>query len=363
MMFGVGDRLRAQAQQAGRRSFRDFMETALYDAEFGYYATHADRIGRAGDYYTSVSVSAHFGRLLARQAVRCWETLGRPTPFLIVECGPGTGHLALDLLSELETAHPDAFAAVRFVLCERSPALRAVQRERLARFGARVAWSDIETLAASPTTGLIFSNELIDALPVHRVKVEDGALRECFVTEREGSLHLVWDTPSRPAEFAAYAEKSRLELREGHEYEIGLDAIAWLQDAARALERGFILTIDYGNLSDHLSERPNGTLRCFSRHVVHEDFLARIGEQDITADVNFSALIAYGADCGLRTLKLERQGDFLIGLGLLDMLQSVTNFEGDTPDALKARLALKHFLVPGGFGDHFKVLLQEKMHE
>jgi SAM-dependent MidA family methyltransferase len=344
-------------------SFRDFMEAALYDAEFGYYATHADRIGRDGDYYTSSGVSAHFGRLLAKYVVKCWEKLDRPAPFSVVECGPGTGRLALDILAELETAHPAAFAAVRYVLCERSPALRALQRERLASFGARVAWSDVETLAETPITGLMFSNELIDALSVHRVKVESGAVRECFVTEREGGLRLVWDAPSRPAEFAAYVETSRLHLREGHEYEIGLDAVAWLRNAARALERGFLLTIDYGDLSDHLSERPNGTLRCFSRHVVHEDFLARIGEQDITADANFSALIAYGADCGLRTLKLERQSDFLIGLGLLDMLQSVTSFDGDTPEALKARLALKHFLVPGGFGDHFKVLIQEKTHE
>lgn len=345
---------------AGPMNFRDFMAFALYNETHGYYATRADRIGRGGDFYTSSSVSAHFGQLLAVQAVRTWEELGKPPDFSVIECGAGTGHCAADLLAELENRFPDTFQSTTYIISEISPALQKVQKERLARFGEKVRWEQLESLAETPVEGFLFSNELVDALPVHRVRIRDGGLEEWFVTlSGDGQPVETWRDAENP-EFLSYIKKSDLRLREGHEYELNLDAIRWLETASRTLARGVLLTIDYGDLSDHLSEKPDGTVRGFSKHRVTTDFLARIGEQDLTADANFSALAAFGEDFGLKPIKLQRQADFLIGLGLLDRLQMVTNFENDTPEALRERLALKHFLVPGGFGDRFKVLFQKK---
>lgn len=345
---------------AGPMNFRDFMAFALYDENHGYYATRTDRIGRGGDFYTSSSVSAHFGQLLAVQAVRTWEELGKPPVFSVIECGAGTGHCAFDLLAELENRFPDTFRATTYVISEISPALQKVQKERLARFGEKVRWESLESLAESPVEGFLFSNELIDALPVHRVRIREGKLEEWFVTlSDDGDPVETWRDAENP-EFLSYIKKSDLRLREGHEYELNLDAVRWLETASRTLGRGVLLTIDYGDPGDHLSEKPDGTVRGFYNHQVTTDFLARIGEQDLTADVNFSALATFGEDFGLKPVKLQRQADFLIGLGLLDRLQNVTSFENDTPEALRERLALKHFLVPGGFGDRFKVLLQKK---
>lgn len=344
----------------GPMNFRDFMAFALYDEHHGYYATREDRIGRGGDFYTSSSVSAHFGQLLAVQAVRTWEELGKPADFSVVECGAGTGHCAADLLAELENRFPDTFRATTYFISEISPALQKVQKERLARFDEKIRWESLESLAETPVEGMLFSNELIDALPVHRVRIRDGKLEEWFVElSGDGAPVETWREAENP-EFPAYLKMSELRLREGHEYELNLDAVRWLETVSRALAGGLVLTIDYGDLGDHLSEKPDGTLRGFYNHRVTTDFLARVGEQDLTADANFSALVNFGKNFGLHPLKIQRQADFLIGLGLLDRLQAMTSFENDTPRSLKERLALKHFLVPGGFGDRFKVLLQKK---
>lgn len=359
-MTPLESKIHQKLAETSSLTFCDFMEMTLYDTEFGYYTTHTTKIGRAGDFYTSSSLSEHFGELLAEQTVRCWKELGQPQLFTIVEFGAGTGHLAFDLLNALEKYHPHLLAVVRYVICERSPTFRQAQQAQLVGFKSHVEWSEFTALAAKPIEGLILSNEFVDALPIHRVKWGKKRLLECFVERKNHQLTFVWKPPSQKERFEEYLRKSDLNLREGFEVEISLTAIDWLRQVASLLQRGFVLTIDYGDLSDHLSEAPQGTARCFYQHHVNSDFLLRLGEQDMTADVNFSALMAYGTEFGLRTVKLDRQGDFLIGLGLLEKLESVTNFEGNNLENLKTRLALKHFLVPGGFGDHFKVLLQTK---
>ncbi|MFQ3589459.1 MAG: SAM-dependent methyltransferase, partial [Chloracidobacterium sp.] len=317
------------------------------------------RIGRAGDFYTASSVSNHFGRLLARQVRAAWQSLDQPVDFTVVECGAGTGHLAADLLTELQTSEPSCFRQLRYVICESSAAMRAEQAARLAGISAQVAWSELEALADRPITGLLLSNELVDALPVHRLTYRDGQCLEAFVTVSNKRLQLIWETPTQPEAFADYMTKGALALTQDTQYEVALDAVAWLEKAAAALARGYLVTIDYGGTGEYLSGRPSGSLRCFSHHQLSDDVFANIGRQDITADVNFSALINYGMAFGLQTVQLTRQTDYLIKLGLLDMLQETTLMD-DTPESLKSRLALKHFLVPGGFGDRFKVLVQVK---
>lgn len=351
--------IRERIARRGPLTFRDFMAAALYDPQHGYYMTAGERIGRRGDFYTAGSVSNHFGRLLARQVHAVWRALDQPADFTVVECGAGTGDVAADILTELRVLAPDCFRRMRYVVCETSPVMQAQQAARLAPFAAQVVRSDLNALAAAPVTGLIFSNELVDALPVHLLAVRRGRHREGFVTVGDGGLRLTWDTPTQPQAFADYLVKGELTPAEGEQCEVALDAVAWLAQAAAALARGYLVTIDYGDTGDHLGGRPTGTFRCFAGHQVSEDVFTAVGRRDITADVNFSALINYGASYGLRTVQLTRQADYLIRLGLLDLLQEAAPTD-DTPAALKARLALKHFLVPGGFGDRFKVLVQAK---
>ncbi len=358
-MTPLEELIRDRIARHGPLTFRDFMALALYEPRHGYYAAASDRIGRQGDFYTASSVSSHFGRLLARQAQAAWQALAQPPDFTIAECGAGTGDLAADLLAALSDLAPDCFHCARYVICETSAAMRAAQASRLAAFAAKVAWSELDALATAPITGLIFSNELVDALPVHLLARRGGRRREGLVTLSRDRLELAWEAPTRPRAFADYLAKGELKLAEGEQCEIALDAVSWLAKAAAALGRGYLVTIDYGDTGAYLSGRPTGTFRSFARHRVSEDVFANIGRQDITADANFSALINYGATYGLRALQLARQADYLIQLGLLDLLQETT-LAGETPEAVKARLALKRFLVPGGFGDRFKVLIQSK---
>ncbi|MGQ9896329.1 MAG: class I SAM-dependent methyltransferase [Acidobacteriota bacterium] len=343
----------------GPLTFRDFMALALYDPEQGYYTSANNRIGRAGDFYTASSISSHFGKLLARQVEVIWRVIGQPADFTVVECGAGTGALAADILTALHTNAPDMVRHLHYVIDERSPAMQAVQATRLSAFSEEVRWQTLEELSKKPVTGLIFSNELVDALPVHLLAFHQGQYLEGLVSVSKGHLRLIWETPTRLQDFITYLTLGEIQLAEGEQCEVALDALDWLARAAAALARGYLITIDYGDIGRYLSGRPTGTIRCFTHHRVSADILANPGQQDITADVNFSALIHQGIREGLRCLQLMRQSDYLIRLGLLDLLEAATRPEQGR-EALQERLALKHFLVPSGFGNRFKVLVQTK---
>ncbi len=351
--------IRDRIARQGPLTFRDFMALALYDPAHGYYTTASHRIGRAGDFYTSSSIAGHFGKLLARQIQAIWQGLGQPADFTVVECGAGTGDLAADILTALGTDAPDLRHHLRYVIDERSPAMRAAQAARLAAFPEQVRWQTLDELSGTPVTGLIFSNELVDALPVHLLTRHRGQYLEGLVSVSRDQLCLIWGTPTLPHDFTAYLALGEIELAEDEQCEVALDALDWLTTAAAALARGYLITIDYGDTGPHLSGRPTGTIRGFTRHHVSEDLLANPGQQDLTADVNFSALVNHGVRQGLRYIQLTRQADYLIQLGLLDRLAAATRPEHGR-EALQERLALKHFLVPGGFGDRFKVLVQAR---
>ena len=351
--------IRDRIARHGPLTFRDFMALALYDPAHGYYTTASQRIGRAGDFYTASSIAGHFGKLLARQIQSIWQALGQPADFTVVECGAGTGDLAADILTALATDAPDILRHLRYVIDEHSPAMRAAQAARLAAFLEQVKWQTLDELSCTPITGLIFSNELVDALPVHLLTCRRGQYLEGLVSVSQGQLRLIWETPTLPQDFAAYLALGEIQPAEGEQCEVALDALDWLTKAAAALARGYLITIDYGDTGSHLSGRPTGTIRSFTCHRVSEDLLSNPGQQDLTADVNFSALVSHGVRRGLRCVQLTRQADYLIQLGLLDLLAAATRPEHGR-EALQERLALKHFLVPGGFGDRFKVLVQAR---
>jgi len=291
-----------------------------------YYSSSRNPIGLDGDFYTSADLDPILGRLLAKQFQQ-WA--GEFDTFTIVELGAGKGLLARDIL---ETADFD------YMILERSPAMRERQQELLA--GYHVQWIDE---LPQRITGCIFSNEFFDALPVHRVVRRDGVLQEIYVTEDfneiEGPLQETIDIP----------------LAEGHATEVNLEARDWIRRIAGSLDRGYHLAIDYGYLRNEYFARPNGTLMCYWRHQAVEDPYLRIGEQDITAHVNFSDLME---EPSLETVLFTTQMDYVIRLGILDEMEKLATI-GDA-QSMQRLLKIKKLLLPGSMGELFKVLIQSK---
>jgi len=226
-----------------------------------------------------------------------------------------------------------------------------------------VDWiNDLSELGAA-VNGVFFSNEFFDALPVHLVRQRSGRLRELYVElAPDGRLRFGEGELSSPA-LADYWRRVGAPLVEGQLAEINLEAASWIERMARALAHGRVITIDYGDVAERLypPDRMEGTLRCFHRHMLNDQPLERVGEQDLTASVNFTALVEYGREAGLQTLNFMRQTDYLIRLGLLERAaQLAAQAEGESPQALQHRLALKSLFVPQGIAGYFKVLVQEK---
>lgn len=338
------------------------MEAALYDPDLGYYNTERPKIGPQGDYYTSSNVHRVFGSLLAHAFAKLWSD--SEAPLTIVEFGPGTGQLASDVLSALRDEHPTIFETLTYILIESSPAMLRLQRNKLSPFKDHLRWCSLEDLERAPVIGVAFSNEFVDALPVHRVRHQGAALQELYVSTDSSTdtarLAFLWSEPSTPR-LLEYIERVGATLREGQIIEINLDAINWLARIGQALEKGFLITIDYGDDAGRLysPDRGSGTLRSFYRHRLIDSPLERIGEQDITASVNFTALIEYGRELGFIMESYERQTAFLIRMGLVERVAGEEASSQPAMD-LKERLALKNLFVPGGVSDNFRVLIQRK---
>lgn len=352
------DILLERIQRQGPLTFAAFMEACLYDPEHGYYTRHAP-VQPAGDYFTSPDVGALFGRLLARQFGEMWEALSRPPCFELVECGAGRGRLAVQVLTAASEQAPDFFGALRLTLVEASPQLRAQARAALERFGERARVTD--ELTRDGVVGCIFSNELLDALPVHRVVQRPDGLREIYVTARQGALAEEEGESSSPA-VADYLRRYGVPLLEGQQAEVHLAALAWLERATTALERGFLVTIDYGYRARELYSpgRQRGTVLAYRHHRAHEDWLALPGLQDLTAHVNFTAFEERGLELGLQTLGLVPQANFLLALARASGFADLEGPGADETEKLRARLALKQLVHPEGMGETFKVLVQAK---
>jgi SAM-dependent MidA family methyltransferase len=352
-------------RKEGRISFAQFMQLVLYHPLHGYYNSGREIIGPEGDYFTSPGVHPVFGKLLARQLNQMWEILGRPSPFLLIEMGAGKGLLCADILSQSRDLFPEFFDNLRYLLDDQSSVMREKQKALLAGFLPRVAWTVGEDLFEDEKgcTGCVLSNELIDSFPVHLVQQSGGKLQEVFVTLQGGSLGETLSDPSSPA-LSEYLDRYGTPLAEGQRVEINLQALAWLEKASRALERGFILTIDYGFEAEALyaPSRREGTLLAYYRHGAFPDPYRRLGFQDLTAHVNFSALIRKGGELGLEKIGFTDQYKFLLALGLLQEMEDFEKKSALYPPAefLKRKLAMKRFLLPGGMGTLFKVLAQGK---
>ena len=354
----------SQIEKRGPLPFSQFMAWCLYHPEYGYYQSKETRIGKEGDYYTSPSVSPLFGHLIAKQLFQMAEILGGEN-FDVVEMGGGRGFLCEDIIDWAKKNSPVFYQHLRYHLIETSAPFLREQRERLSekeREG-RVFWIDPKTFGEGKVQiqGCFLSNELVDAFPVHRVILDQGSLKEIYVTQRNGQFEEQWGELSDPR-IASYFHSMDITLQEGQKAEVNLLALEWMEKVARCLERGFVLTIDYGCLSEELyaPNRREGTLLCYFQHQASENSYERLGEQDITSHVNFTSLIRKGEEVGLRFTGLVPQYRFLIGLGILEQMETLGK-ELSELDGLKLRLSLKNLIEPEmGMGEVFKVLVQHK---
>jgi SAM-dependent MidA family methyltransferase len=358
--------IRAEIAAAGGRiSFARFMDLALYHPRWGYYLAPERRAGRPGDFLTAPETHPFFGITLARQIAECWERLGRPRPFVVREYGAGSGGLAWDIVAGLSQEAPECRAALEYRLVEPN-------RHRLEQALAAFAEGGLdnvvrgETLAAGaepePIVGVILANEVADALGVHRLIWRGGRLREGWVVWT-GEAFAAAEGELSPEAAAAEPERMLREhgiaLAEGDRIEISPAAAAWFAAAARGLRRGYAIVIDYGYPAPELyrAHRLGGTVRAYRAHTVSDDPFAYVGEQDLTAHVDFSALRRAGETAGLAFAGQTTQGAFLASLGLGDLLVSLGN---DATTALPAYLAAQAAIVrlidPGGMG-RFGVLI------
>ncbi len=369
------DRIHQSPHQ--RISFAEFMELALYHPRGGYYTTKEAILGFEGDFVTAAHLGHDFGELLATQFAEMWQHLGRPDPFELVEMGAGQGLIAATVLGALQNHSPDCFAALNYQIVEKSDRLRAAQQKRLTPWGGRVAWVTLEALADDSITGCFFSNELVDALPVHQVVMTASGLQEVYVTLadspsaplQEVPLLEVVDAPSTPR-LADYFDFVGIDLADpqyapGYRTEVHLAALDWMKTVAAKLHRGYLLTVDYGYPASryYSRARAQGTLQCYYHHAHHDNPYSHLGHQDITAHVNFTALERQGDRCGLETLGATQQAMFLMSLGLGDRLAALGQIQAsDTATvnlAIQRRDRLHQLISPMGLGN-FVVLVQGK---
>jgi SAM-dependent MidA family methyltransferase len=351
--------LAGRIRATGPISFAEFMLECLYHPAHGYYSRAT--AARFGDYYTSVDVHPIFGRLLARQFVEMWRLLGSPRTFLVAESGAGVGRLAGHILDFTARTLPEFYAALSYVAVERSASRRAEHAARLAEHAAAGRVSSVDELPRAIPAGCIFSNELLDALPVHRVILENGALWEIYVGIEDERLTEVRGEPSTPA-LERYFQEQGIALEEGQHAEVCFEACDWIENAGRALERGFVLTIDYGHEARALyAEHHNrGTLLAYRDHTVSENLLDAPGEQDLTAHVNFTALDLWGRRTGLIRTGLVTQSQFLVALGRENEFADLYEPGQTEMEKLRARLLLKNLIHPEGLGEKFQVFIQHK---
>ncbi len=351
--------LAARIRTGGPIPFAEFMRECLYHPEHGYYSRLQAR--RRGDYYTSVDVHAIFARLIARQLGEMWELLGSPQPFLAVESGAGVGRLAANILDFAARELPAFYAATEYLALERSAARRAEHPAALASHVAKGRVSSSAEIPADIPAGCIFSNEMVDALPTHRVVMEGGQLREVYVGFEGSKFTEVLREPSTPA-LEQYFREQGIALQEGQQAEACLNACRWIEDAGRAIGRGFVLIIDYGHEARALyNERHNrGTLLAYRDHGVTEEVLDAPGEQDLTAHVNFTALQVWGRRSGLERTGLVTQSQFLVALGRANEFADLYEPGQSEVEKLRARLLLKNLIHPEGLGEKFQVLIQHK---
>ena len=362
MRVSLAERLKERIRREGPITFHDWMKAALYDPSGGYYQrTDLQRWGREGDYRTSPERSELFAATFARYFAKLYDDLERPQKWTIVECGAGDGRFAAGVLRTLADRFPVVFAATHYVINELSDDARRRAEERLIDFADRVQFcADLPYVEF----GIYFSNELLDAFPVHRL-VNNDELLELYVSV-SSSADFEWTTgPLSTPRLAEFRNTYLLDLAPGQIIEINVEIEDWFAHGAEKLSNGFVITVDYGAEADELYDpvlRPEGTLRAFSRHGFVDDVLAQPGEIDITASVNWTQVKRVGEQLGLKVIDFVPQDKFLLKAGLLEEMHRLLTAAG-AAEKVALTTGAREMILPGGMASSFQVLVQERIRD
>lgn len=343
--------------------FALYMELCLYHPELGYYTAGPPPMGKGGDYLTYPSVHPAFGRLMGRQVAQIWKLMGEPSPFTLVEMGGGRGDLSRHMLGLIQEEAPCLLQVLQLILVERSPRLLEAQKQALGGFQG-VSFMDPEAFLCLPQiVGCMVSNELLDAMPVHLLEVHSGRLLEVFVEVSQEGIREVLAEPS-DARIQGYLRALGARLLEGQRVEVGLAATEWMERVGSVLGKGVVITVDFGYSGPDAFHplRPAGTLMAYKRHAASPDPYALPGGQDLTAHVNFSALVWAGQRAGLSFTGLASQDSFLLALGLLQEMEAheARCREMSAAAFWAEKLALRSLMMPQAPQGGFQVLIQHK---
>jgi SAM-dependent MidA family methyltransferase len=374
MRWTVDQEIRDLIARHGRITFAQFMQLCLYSPCGGFYASRAQ--GISSHFGTSAMSHPVFGALIARQLEQMWRLLGEPSVFHVIEVGSGDGALAQSIVRACARSVPKFSGALRYVAADYAPrwlhsATHALGLAREPRASLSAEQPDviagIERVRAEGVeafghvVGCILSNELLDNFPVHRFAVRGGRIQEIYVTLADGKLAEIMDAPSSPRIEQRLADLN-VSLAEGYCGEVSLGLEHWSAQLGRALDRGFVLTIDYGELAHALyaPENFDGTLVCYRSHSATNDPYVSLGQQDITCHVDFTSLMRLGERHGLATVGYTRQSEFLTNLGFSSFVDALDPQCGvsDARAALN-RMAMMTLVDPDEYGN-LKVLAQAK---
>jgi len=330
-------------------TFARFMEVALYDPVEGYYVRRGDRPTRSGDFLTAPETHALFGRTVARQVAECWERLGRPDRFVLREYGAGTGALAQAVIEGLRVEAAEFAGSLVYQPVEVTAQATATAAQAAVQAGLP---ADRIEPAEGSMVGVVLANEFLDALPVHRLRLDQGRLVELFVGWEDGRFVDVPRPPSHSG-LGRRLQAEAVSLSEGQEAEVRPAIDSWVRDVGRDLRRGHVLVIDYGHPASELygRRRMQGTLLGYRGHQISDDAYAAVGEQDLTAHVDLTHLEDAASRAGLQHLGRTSQAEFLTSLGLGELLDALGRDPGTDPQAYAdARAAVLRFLDPRAMG-------------
>ncbi|WP_232698359.1 class I SAM-dependent methyltransferase [Brevibacillus daliensis] len=352
-------------QESHMISFATFMENCLYHHEWGYYRKRLDKVGKNGDFFTSSHVHQIFGEVLADSFLLSFTEIASKKPVLL-ELGGGTGRLMQQVLTRIRECEPSIYQNLEVIMVEISPFHIECQKESLESFDIPIRWySSVQEAALQEEfEGIIFSNEYFDAFPVHLLEKQAAKWHEIGVTCLEENDEPVFQEKTMPVSLITNQLNDRLptHLPDGMriEWQDGIEEV--IEALGTMLKRGRIITIDYGDEEGELyhESRKNGTLVCYYQHQMNEEPFMRVGEQDITAHVNFTRIREWGEKIGLHTVEYQRQDQFLIQNGILEKAQAHQDRDPFTSKAMKQNRAISQLLLPGGLGGLFRVLIQEK---
>jgi SAM-dependent MidA family methyltransferase len=355
-----------EIKNKGPITFETFMDMALYYPGLGYYASPETTIGCKGDFYTSPHLHPIYGAMLAKVLMEMWMLIGQPNVFHVVEIGAGVGYLCKDIYDYLLKPSKDALLSkdkheflksLKYLMVEPFPHFQKSQKETLGNHAREITWVNSLKEIGQEVTGCIFSNELLDAFPVHLVEMEDE-LKEIYVVF-DGKEFIEQKGEVSSVDIINYIKQFSIKMQWGYRTEINLKIRNWLEEIAAVLSSGFLLTIDYGYSAEEYynEDRTRGTLLCYYKHQINENPYKNIGKQDITAHVNFSSLKKWGEEFGLKTIGYCPQGIFLIACGIDEV---ITELYSNSPDYSFEVTKIKGLILPQGMGESHKVMVQYK---